>query len=249
MESKNHRLLEQALLMLETVADAPQGLTLGELCARLAIPKSTAHLLAHTFTNMGYMARDDDSKRFCLGIKAFETGSRFAHHAGADGYARRVLDDLVAQTGETAHLAVLDSADVVYICKSDCSHAVRMISQTGKRVPAHATAVGKALLSMETDEAIRRLYQNAPPQKLTGSTLAGLDELFIQLKAIRAGTAATESEESTPGVCCIALPVQGQAAGGRAGVSVSVPVARLGDGLQRFLPALAAAAARLQAIF
>ena len=99
-----------------------------------------------------------------------------------------------------------------------------MISWVGNRLPANATAIGKALLSGLTDAEVRKLYANGLPQ-LTEQTITDPAVLLAQLADVRAGGIATEREESTPQLACWAVPLHRQ---GKvfAALSVSVPLFR-----------------------
>jgi DNA-binding IclR family transcriptional regulator len=247
MPFKNHHMLELSLSILETVAASPDGLSVSDVYTRFSIPRSSASILMRTFANLGYMTRDRGGF-YSIGPKAFEVGASFTRNSSVFTYAGTVLDALVAATEETAHMGILSGTDVIYVCKSECSHAMRMISQVGKRVPAHSTAVGKALLSMKPAVEIRAMYADRPLEQLTPSTVTDLDALLAQLQEIRDEGFATEQEESTAGVTCIAIPLQGKAGSGAAAISVSVPLIRLGAGLERFKKPLWEAGEKIRVI-
>ena len=240
-------MLELSLKILEAVANSRSGMTVSDVYSMFGMPKSSASILLWTFVNLNYMTRDK-AGFFHIGPKALEIGSHFVEYEEGYAYAGRVLDDLVKEVGETAHLGILNGTDVVYVCKSDCIHAVRMISQIGKQVPAHATALGKALLSTKTDSEIRSMYKDKPLEQLTSNTIVSLDKLIKQLHQIRSEGFAMEREESTEGVSCIAIPLRGKIRGGAAAVSVSVPIIRLSEGLERFKKPLSEAGELIKSI-
>jgi len=57
------------------------------------------------------------------------------------------LRDLVAETGESAFLGVLDDTEVVYLLKEEGRHSIRTTARLGSRRPLHCTGLGKALLA------------------------------------------------------------------------------------------------------
>lgn len=244
----NHKVLEKALLILEQISVNPQGMTMTELSQMLGIPKSSVHGLLATFANMGYLRKEQNSGRFFMGLKSFELGMKFVDNNEFYRYSRDVLETLVGSTGETAHMAILEGRDVVYISKFDCAHAVRMISHIGKRIPAHATAIGKALLSGKTDDEIRLLYANDPLPRITDNTICDPDALLEQVRQARQSGFALEREESTPGVRCIAVPVADRSGAVVAAISISVPLLRWGDDFERFKQPLTDAKYRMQAV-
>ncbi len=247
METKNHRMLEKALLMLEYIANQPNGVSLPDVCGQLQLAKSSAYSLLITFVNMGYVKRAPNN-RFIVGMKPFEIGSKFVENSDFFLYSRDVLSELAATVDETAHLATLDGAEVVYLSKCEGSCVVRMSSSVGRRLPAHATALGKALLSGKTDEEVREIYQNAGMKQITPHTIADVDLLLKQLGEIRQSGFAYEREESSLGVQCIAVPVREHSGGVYLGLSLSVPVARTDRELERMKQPLQEARLRLERV-
>src|SRR6185437_10481707 len=116
------------------------------------------------------------------------------------------MSDLRSATRQTVHLAVLDGTDVVYVTKLRSRTAPQLGSRVGGRLPAYATAVGKALLAFAGDEAVDRVVE-AGLRPLGPGTITGAGRLREELAAIRETGIAYEAEESGPGVACAAAPV------------------------------------------
>ena len=94
----------------------------------------------------------------------------------------------------------------------------------GTRLPANATAVGKALLSGLTNEEVRALYAGGLP-RLTEQTITDVETLLAQLEAVRRGELAMEREESTDQLACWAAPLRRKGTV-FAALSISVPLFR-----------------------
>ncbi len=96
-----------------------------------------------------------------------------------------VMQRLVARSTRTAHLSVLDMAacEVVSIHNVESTQPVRAYSRIGQRTPAHCVATGKALLSVESPEALRALPEELP--RFTAQTLHRRDDLIAALEKIR----------------------------------------------------------------
>ena len=61
--------------------------------------------------------------------------------------ARRHLEQLNAELGETVHLAQLDGGQVLYVARVGAARPLEMFSEAGKVGPAYCTGVGKAMLA------------------------------------------------------------------------------------------------------
>ncbi|MCP6769505.1 hypothetical protein NL529_32130, partial [Klebsiella pneumoniae] len=65
-----------------------------------------------------------------------------------------VLQSLVSSLDETAHIASLVGADVMYLNIVPCRHPVKILSHIGRRNPAHCTSSGKAMLAFQDSQTI-----------------------------------------------------------------------------------------------
>jgi DNA-binding IclR family transcriptional regulator len=238
---------DRVLDVLEALAAGPDRPALGELARRLGIPKSSLHGVLRTMLARGWVRTDATGTRFGLGLRALRVGAAYIDTDDAVALLAPVLDDLATTFGETVHLGRLDGTDIVYLAKRESVHPLRLFSAIGRRLPAHATALGKALLAQHGDDEVTRLLPS-PLARLTGRTLTDLAALLADLAATRSAGFAVDREENSEGIVCVAVPVR--PAGHPAGtacvdaISVSVPVARHSQALQRRIAtALLAAAA------
>lgn len=215
---------ERVVRLLEYLAHAEQPQTLTQLSTVLDIPKSSLHGLLRTLETKGWT--ESDSTGFKLGLRVVLAGSSYVD---ADVMVQRtssILDSLVAELNETVHHGRLDGSDIVYLAKRDSTRSLRLYSAIGRRLPAHATALGKAILADRDFEDVRDLL---PPQlpTLTPQTIDTFDKLHQGLAAIRqADGLAVDREENTSGIYCYALSI-GRDRPRQDAISCSVPVARL----------------------
>lgn len=219
----------RALDVLEAMAAGPA--TLSELSRRLDIPKSSLHGLLRTLSERGWVEVSQGGTRFRLGLRALQVGARFVDEDETVARVAPVLDRLAARTGETVQQARLDGDKVVYLAKRDSSHPVRLVSSIGSRLPAHATALGKALLASRDDQTVRELL-TFPLQALTGRTITSWQSLTTELSDTRARGYAVDNGEVADGLRCFAVtvPADGLHGGGDSptdAISISVPEFRL----------------------
>jgi DNA-binding IclR family transcriptional regulator len=209
---------DRTLDVLEALAAAPHRPTLAELARMLGIPRSSLHGVLRTLLARGWIRTD--GSRFALGMRALGVGAAFVETDDTVALLGPVLDDLSERFGETVHLGRLDGADVVYLAKRESVHPLRLFSAIGRRLPAHATALGKALLAQRPADELATLLPDPLP-RLTEHTITRLDELLGDLEATRRAGYAVDQEENSDGIVCVAVactPVDA--------ISVSVPVSR-----------------------
>ena len=109
--------------------------------------------------------------------------------------------------------------------KRQSQHYLRPFTRVGRRLPAHSTSLGKALLSTYTDEQVRKMLPETLPA-LTEHTITDREKLIEELRQVRDQGFAVDREENTLGLRCfgVAIPYRTPA---RDAISCSVPVARL----------------------
>ena len=176
-----------------------------------------------TLTDRGWVAPVDGGSRLRLGLRALQVGSRFVDEDEVVAHVGPSLDRLAAVTGETVQQARLDGDQVVYLAKRDTSHPVRIISSIGTRLPAHATALGKALLAADPGAGARLA---GPLVALTPHTLRRACRGRGGPGADPTRGYAVDDGEAAEGLRCFAVVVPaGRGVGAPTdAISVSVPI-------------------------
>jgi DNA-binding IclR family transcriptional regulator len=138
------------------------------------------------------------------------------------------VEELSRQCNESVNLAVLDGTDVVYSARHESSYSLRATSILGGRWPAHATALGKALLAdLSESDVLRRYGRNPRLRKLTPKTISDLKRLLAELEVVKRAGVAEDREENSIGVRCVAVPIRGASGQAVAALSVSGPISRM----------------------
>jgi DNA-binding IclR family transcriptional regulator len=202
------RSVDRALDVLYLLAHRSAPVTAKEIAAELDLPKSTTHHLLNVMAERNFVSYLPDQREWALGVAAFEVGSAFARSGQLVVHAQRFMPALAGSTGATAHLAVLQGTDVVYLEKREpLDHAVRLVTDVGARLPAHLTAVGRALLSRLDADSLDNLYEVYSWKSRTGVGPSSLAELREILAVVQADGYAVEHSTTTSGIDCVAAPI------------------------------------------
>jgi DNA-binding IclR family transcriptional regulator len=213
--------LERVLVLIDELAAGPKRL--GELAKTLDIHKSTVLRMLQTLERHGWVLRQGDPPEFRLGLRLLDLSNAVLAELDVRTVARPSLRRLGEKTGETAHLAIRDGAEMVYLDKVESVHPVRMYSRIGARAPLHCTGAGKVLLSFTPED-------EWPPLELrryTNRTITTMDELSASCAATRSRGWGWDEREHEETVRCIAAPVFNASDELVAAVSLSVPTSRL----------------------
>lgn len=214
--------LDRAFELLELMAAAGGEVGLSQLAGASGLPVPTIHRIVRTLVASGYVLQLP-SRRYALGPRLIELGKSAA--GTVETWAGPHLLELAEASGESANLAMMDADKVVYVAQAPSSrHTVRMFTEVGRRVYAHCTGVGKALLAELPEEEVRRIVGTAGMPARTERTLSDVDSLLAELAAVREQGYAVDDGEQEVGVRCVAVAVGGSLL---AAVSVSGPASRV----------------------
>jgi IclR family transcriptional regulator, acetate operon repressor len=232
--------LDRAFRILGAYGPADRSLTLAEMTRRTGIPKATVHRMAREMLALG--ALEGQRGVYRLGMRMFELGQLVSRQRDLREAALPFMQDLFEAAHETVHLAVLDGTEVLYIEKIAGHRRVTAGSRIGGRLPAHCTAVGKAMLAVSPPDVLDALLATGLARR-TAFTISTPSVLRNQLARSTRDGVAYEREESDLGVTCVASPVF--SFGGRvvAAISITGPVSRLDP--ERYAPAVRMAALAL----
>ncbi len=220
-----------AVLDVLYVLDRQGPATLAQLARETGTAKSTLHRVCSMMGERGWIARDARSGYIELGPRVASLARAMPISplaAGFHGVARR----LVARHNETTCLTVMDGRESVFIAKEETTHAVRLVTPVGSRLPAFAAASGRAMLADRPEEEVVALYDDCELETPTGRRLSGLDELLGILRAVRRRGYAENIDETALGLYCMAVPV---GAPGRvvAAITLCVPSGRMSAARKR----------------
>jgi len=222
--------VERAIALLNILGRAGRPLTAGELSVASSLPRPTVYRLLQTLDGHGMVTAADH--RFVIGPRVLWLAGQRLEQIELRTAGRPILLDLRDRTGETAHLGVLEQGQVVYIDKTEAPGPMRMASAIGKIMPAHSTALGKAMLAyLPAREAGAVLDLWGMPRR-TPRTITDRRRFVSELATIRARGYAVDNIENEEGVRCVAAPIfdhRGRVAGAvsLSGSSRTVTLARV----------------------
>ena len=211
---------ERLLDVLELLARHTRPVPTATIVRECGIPKSSAHHLLNVMRARSFVTYYETERAWGLGVAVFEIGSAYLRSGPLQRMGRHLLVELTMRTGETSHLAMLHGTEVLYIDKEQpAGNITKLVTEVGVRLPAHLTAVGRAILAALPEAQIRALYAHQPLVVRTGQGPTSIDALLRDLDHIRRTGIAVDDELVTPGITCLACPVFSHE---------SVPVAAIG---------------------
>lgn len=222
-----HQPTVRVLEILELVTQKRDGMRLSDISRILSIPKGTLLPILKTLCEYRYLLRNENGE-YMGGAALLSFGNLFSDNYPILSIVRSELRDMSEKFGETYYFGILDSGNVLYLEKVESIQPLRMLINTGRRLPAYATGIGKSLLIDKTQAELDDLYpQGLIP--LTKNTVTSISELSRQLSEARELGYAYEVEESMEHIRCFSVPIRkhGEVV---AAISVAIPIFRYEDG-------------------
>jgi DNA-binding IclR family transcriptional regulator len=200
--------LEKANDVLLVIAEEPSALKLIDISKRLDINKSSMFSTLTTLEALDWVVRERDGT-YSLGSKLGLLGNAFFKQFTLLDRFKKEASVTKHVIQETIQLAKLERNEVLYLGKEEMPSPVRLASEPGKKLPAHATALGKAMLAWHSEEELLELYpvEELEPA-LTPHSLKSRQELMTQLTIIRDQGYALDLQEAVMGFCCVAAPIR-----------------------------------------
>jgi IclR family transcriptional regulator, KDG regulon repressor len=214
-----------AILDVFSPEDPELGVT--EIAERTGLHKSTAHRFLVNLEAVGLLERDARTQRYRLGLRMFEMGGIVLEQMSLWDEALPFLEGLVADSGETGHLAVLERGEAIYIEKVEARRALRIPSAMGRGYPAHATSLGKVLLSDLGEGEVREILGAHGMASYTRTTTTDVDALLAELADIRGRGFAVDDEEYDEGLRCVGAPIRDHTGRVVAALGIGGPVTRV----------------------
>jgi IclR family acetate operon transcriptional repressor len=224
----------RCLDVLECLAGAVGGLELGDIAARLDMPKSATHRILVTLAERGWVVQEKDTLHYSLSLRFSTLAFHDLDVRVVTDVVQEILDALAKRTREYCRLAVVEGETLAWVSRAQGAAAgLRYDADMGQEVALHATATGKAwLATLPEQEALRIVCARKffPHLRVGPNALTTVEELQRRLAETRARGYAVAEEEAEPGIVAIATAFRTEArpdAPVAGTLSVAGPVSRI----------------------
>ena len=203
---KNDSPLGRYVRILESVSASRTGLTLTEIACESSLQVGTVHRLLRSLVDLELLRARTGSKTYVPGHRLKNLLHLTMGMAEYAGLAQSVLDRLVEEFGETAHLARLNGDWAESVLMKQPHGSDRAFVQPGRRLPLYAAASGKAILAFQSEGFIAR-YLSLPRERYTERTRVDNAEIRRDMARVREEGMAVCENELDAGVLSYGHPV------------------------------------------
>ncbi|WP_127519663.1 IclR family transcriptional regulator [Mesorhizobium sp. Z1-4] len=228
-EIKGVGLLHKAVLMLELFTAEQPAWTQVEIGKAADLPRSTVSRLVRYLCSRGYLAFNERSGRYTLGLSAIELGRRAQLQFDLASIAADILEDLSRSTRETIMLTGFNPSAMHVVCLDQIPSqhgGLRVYETIGATFPLYAGASAKPVLAHLPDNVIERVLQ-APMPAINPAVVPRSEQLRVELGEILQRGYAVSQEETYPGVAGVGAAILDPSGIPLGSIAIAAPLQRM----------------------
>ncbi|RJG06694.1 IclR family transcriptional regulator [Noviherbaspirillum cavernae] len=217
--------LARGLAVIRAFSDQRRSLTIAQISHRTGIPRAAVRRCLHTLKQLGYV--DSEANNFSLKPKILTLGYSYLSSTPLTLAAQPYLNSISRTLNESCSLAVLDEDEVLYVARSATSRIMSVALNTGSRLPAYCTSLGRVLLACQPEEDLDAYFKRVELKAWTDKTVVSEKGLREILGSARKNGYVILEQELEIGLRSIAVPVRGASGNVIAALNVGTQAARV----------------------
>jgi len=180
-------------------------MTLSQIAHRVNLSRAATRRFLLTLENLGYVSLE--GRNFQLTAKVLDLGYGYLSSLSLPEIAQPHLETLASKIHESASASVLDGTDIVYVARVPIRRIMSVKINIGTRMPAHATSMGRVLLSGLSPLELKTLISNFELPKYTRNTITSKSQLLEEITTVKNQGWSINDEELEYGLRSIAVPI------------------------------------------
>ncbi|MDB5350207.1 MAG: IclR family transcriptional regulator [Planctomycetota bacterium] len=219
--------LQRGLAVLELLAARSEGATLSEITGHLGLPGASVLRISRTLVDLGYLSRDDRTKRYFLTNSFLLMGPPRGRDHGLSECAISAMRTIRQATGETTQLCCIVETEMVIIEQLLAVHSFKYSADLGARCPLHSCAPGKAIVAFLSEPERDVILDKIRFKRFTPSTITTRRAFSTELERIRRCGYAVDRAEGMTGIHCVAAPILDRQNAAVAAITIAGPSSRI----------------------
>jgi IclR family KDG regulon transcriptional repressor len=199
--------VKKAFRILHLIADVSTGLGISDLSKQLKIGKSTVHGITAALEEMGAVIRDPIQKKYRVGHTLLELGKKAYEKMDLKDVARKSMERLVEEVGETVFLGVLNGDHVTILDVVESPNEMKITAPPGTKLPLLVGATGRVLFAQMEKEKAKEIVQRMGLVRYTSKSVIDPRQFLKEVAKARELGYAIDNEEYILGVRAIAAPL------------------------------------------
>jgi len=199
--------LMRASEILGLFTHARPELGVSEMAQLMDLPQPTIHGLVKTLSQVGFLEREEDARKYRLGHRLYELGTLMVESLEITQKASPVAQRVAAQTGLYCRVAIRRGDSVLVTTLAHTKEAGTNMHEIGPSVPAYCTAMGKAILAHLAPQELENYLQKTRLIAFTPHTITDKEKLRAELAEYRGRGYFITRQELRLGRSGLAAPI------------------------------------------
>ena len=198
--------VDMALDLVEFLAENSGAFGINDLSRRLDLAVNSVYRVLRRLAARGYVELDPASNGYQLSTRFISLGMKLHNRIDLRTRARRHLERLASETGETCQIHTLHQNRMLAMDSVAPETDYYLRVTPGSLLWAHANAFGKAVLAFLPPERVQAILAAGMPA-LTERTQTNPGALVREFAATRRTGLSCDREEYAKGIYCVGAPV------------------------------------------
>jgi DNA-binding IclR family transcriptional regulator len=221
--------VDRAARILMLLRAQGRGMTIAEITEATGWHKSSVHKLLVTLSHHGLLDREEETKRYSLGIELIGYGQFVLSNLDFTNAARSLLKQLADFSGETANYCLVQGKKIVVVDSVESRIELRVVPPIGTADPLTIKSNGKAVLAFMPESQVKKIIQEEGLPVFTRKSITEPEAFYGELAAVRAQGYAADLEEFREGISAVSAPVFNSAGKVVGALSLVAPASRMSE--------------------
>lgn len=199
--------VQRALSILGLFTHARPRWGISEIAQATGLAKATAHNIVNTLVANGFVAQDNETRRYRLGTKLFTFGAIVASTLEINQKAAGPAYQLASSSGLVCRVAIWDEDAALITLNITPPYDHFLAQQIGPRVVAYCTALGRVLLAHLPPETVERYLSRTALVAFTPKTVTDKSAILAILDETRRRGYAVNDQELAINQSNVAAPI------------------------------------------
>jgi DNA-binding IclR family transcriptional regulator len=197
--------VNRALRVLEHLSGRQDGGSITEIAKDLSLPKNSVFRIVRTLAAGGYL--DEHGKSYRLSPKILSLGYAAVQSTHLISACLDEMRSLRDEINETIFVGALSEGKVVILEELASFQLVKFTIEIGHKVPIHASAPGKVILSFLPPAEQKDLLAHIAFTRFNDRTIPGMKAMMQEIERVQGQGYALDLGEEVSDIWCAASPV------------------------------------------
>lgn len=219
--------LERGLLIIELLAQNPEGLTLVEITNTISISKSSAFRTVSTLIFKNYLQKNEATKKITLSRKMLSLGISSVNQHSIVEMSIDVMRAMRDELKDSVMLGMVLGLKGLVLEQVPSLYPTKIYVEQGTQFNLHSSVGGKAILAFLPEQELNKILREIELTKESPQTIVSKEKLKKDLKKVKQRGYAIDKGEGITGINCVGAPIFNENGFPVAAIWMTAPKGRL----------------------